>query len=410
MNNIVESDNPAAGFPGGPDSSRSRTESVSTKIHKMKLDTGPAPFDLVFEASPATTIYLDSAATTFCDPLVLEAMNAVYARKLGNPRSSHNSGREALALIIQAENFLKECVNEEYVIWTSGATEANNIAILCPACAGKLVTCATEHKSVLLPCQHTPQDNLECIGVDENGYIDMAALEAQIKGKPRLVSVMFVNNETGTRQPIAEIGALCQKNNVLFHVDATSAFGKLPIDMKKMGIDMLTIAGHKIYGPQGIGALILSEKALQVIQKKPLMFGGVPQHGIRPGTTPTVLCVGMAKAAEIAYSRMDQDYKHIYQIRNTLWNNLQKLFPAVHKNGNDDWPYILNISIPKQADVNLAALFAQHFTFSAGSACSTGKPSHVLSSMNVDTTNFETFRFSFGKYTTLEDVDLSGFL
>lgn len=356
-----------------------------------------------------SVIYLDSAATTFCDPLVLEAMNAVYARKLGNPRSSHDSGQTALSLIIQSEDYLKECVNEDYVIWTSGATEANNIAILCPTCTGKLVTCATEHKSVLLPCQNTPQENLECIGVDDNGYIDMDALEEQIRQQPRLVSVMFVNNETGTRQPITEIGALCQKYNVLFHVDATSAFGKLPIDMKKMGIDMLTIAGHKIYGPQGIGALILSEKALQVIKKKPLMFGGVPQHGIRPGTTPTVLCVGMAKAAEIAYDRMDQDYKHVHQVRDALWNNLQHVFPHVRKNGNDDWPYILNVSIPKQQDVNLAALLAKKFTFSAGSACSTGKPSHVLSSMNVDTTNFETFRFSFGKYTTVEDVDLSFF-
>lgn len=353
------------------------------------------------------TIYLDSAATTFCDPLVIEAMNDVYAKHLGNPRSVHDSGLEALSLIIKAEDYLKQCVNEDYVIWTSGATEANNIAILCPTCAGKLVTCETEHKSVLLPCQHAPQDNLECIGVDDGGYIDVKVLEEQILQQPRLVSVMFVNNETGTRQPIAEIGALCQKHNVLFHVDATSAFGKLPIDMKKMGIDMLTIAGHKIYGPQGIGALILSEKALQVIQKKPLMYGGVPQHGIRPGTTPTVLCVGFAKAAEIAYARMDQDYQHIYQVRDTFWNNLQKLFPGVRKNGNDDWPYILNVSIPKQSDINLTEKFSKKFTFSAGSACSTGKPSHVLSSMNVDTTNYETFRFSFGKYTTLKDVDLS---
>lgn len=352
-------------------------------------------------------IYLDSAATTFCDPLVIEAMNAVYSKKLGNPRSSHDSGQEALSLIIAAEDYLKQCMNEDYVIWTSGATEANNIAILCPTCTGKLVTCATEHKSVLLPCQHAPQENLECIGVDDNGYIDMQALEEQIRQQPRLVSVMFVNNETGTRQPIIEIGALCQQYNVLFHVDATSAFGKLPINMKQMGIDMLTIAGHKIYGPQGIGALVLSEKALRVIQKKPLMFGGVPQHGIRPGTTPTVLCVGMAKAAEIAYGRMDQDYQHIYRVRDTFWSELKKLFPEAHKNGNDDWPYILNVSIPRQEGINLAALFSQKFIFSAGSACSTGKPSHVLSSMKVDTTNYETFRFSFGKYTSLEDVTLS---
>ena len=355
----------------------------------------------------SSAIYLDSAATSFCDPVVINAMNAVYAKRLGNPRSSHKSGQEALSLIIKAEGTLKKCVNEDYVIWTSGATEANNIAILCPTCAGKLVTCETEHKSVLLPFQHAPQENLVCIGVDDGGRIDMETLIEQIAEKPRLVSIMFVNNETGTRQPIAEIGALCQKHDVLFHVDGTSAFGKLPIDMKAMGIDMLTIAGHKIYGPQGIGALIVSEKALEVIQKKPLMFGGVPQHGIRPGTTPTVLCVGFAKAAELAYARMDHDYEHVCTVRDAFWDNLKKLFPKVRKNGNDDWPYILNVSIPKQEGVNLASMFAEKFTFSAGSACSTGKPSHVLSSMNVDTTNYETFRFSFGKYTTLEDVDLS---
>jgi len=358
--------------------------------------------------TPSSLIYLDSAATSFCDPLVLKSMNAVYEKKLGNPRSSHSSGQEALSLIIKAEETLKNYVNEEYVIWTSGATEANNIAILCPTCAGKLVTCKTEHKSVLLPCQHTPQENLVCIGVDEHGYIDMKSLEKEIHQNPRLISIMFVNNETGIRQPISKIGELCQKHNVLFHVDATSAFGKLPIDMKAMGIDMLTIAGHKIYGPQGIGALILSEKALQVIQKKPLMFGGVPQHGIRPGTAPTALCVGFAKAAELAHARMDNDYQHICKVQNTFLNNLKKIFPTIQKNGTDNWPYILNVSIPKQEKLNLAELLSKKFVFSSGSACSTGKPSHVLSSMNIDTTDCETFRFSFGRYTTLDDVDLSG--
>ena len=359
------------------------------------------------ESEENPRIYLDSAATTFCDPVVLKTMNDIYLKKLGNPRSSHKSGKEALSLILNAENYLKQCVNEEYVIWTSGATEANNIAILCPTCAGKLVTCATEHKSVLLPCKNTPEENLACIGVDENGYINLDALEEQILEQPRLVSVMCINNETGTRQPIEEIGKLCRKHNVLFHVDGTSAFGKLPFDMKKMGIDMLTIAGHKIYGPQGIGALILSEKALEVIQKKPLMFGGVPQHGIRPGTTPTVLCVGLAKAAEIAYSRMEQDFQHIHQVRDKLWNELQKKFPGVRRNGNDDWPYILNVCVPRREGMSLAEILSQRFVFSAGSACSTGKPSHVLSSMHVDTTNYETFRFSFSKYNTLDDVDLS---
>ncbi len=351
-------------------------------------------------------IYLDSAATSFCDPLVVQAMDDVYAQKLGNPRASHKSGVKALSLILEAEDVLKKHLNEEYVIWTSGATEANNIAILCPTCTGKLVTCTTEHKSVLLPCQHAPQDNLVCIGVDENGLINMKELEKHIKDKPRLVSIMFVNNETGTRQPVAEIGKLCKKHGVLFHVDATSAFGKLPIDMKAMNIDMLTIAGHKIYGPQGVGALLLSKKALQIIQKKPLMYGGVPQHGIRPGTTPTVLCVGFGKAVQLAYERMQADYEHVCKVRDTLWKNLKKMFPGVHKNGIDDWPYILNVAIPKKENVDLHTLFSQYYLFSGGSACSTGKPSHVLSSMKVDIDNYDCFRFSFGRYTTLKDVSL----
>lgn len=338
-------------------------------------------------------VYLDNAATTFCDEQVLWVMNQIYRRKLGNPHSGHDKGREALLEITKAAEILKTCVKGQHVIWTSGATEANNIALLCPADEGKTITCVTEHESVLAPVKHLR--NSVFIEVDCCGKIDMSTLKQYINKGARLVSVMLVNNETGVIQPITQIGALCRQHDVLFHVDASAAFGKMDIDMEKMGIDMLTISGHKIYGPQGIGALILSQTGFDALTK-PILFGGFFRDRIRPGTLPTVLCVGLGKAAELVCQRREHDFKAVRTQKEKFWKEFKEHFPKAVETGNHTWPYILNVRVPKENKVNLPLLLAKEFVFSAGSACSSGKPSHVLTEMGVDLKNNHVFRFSFG--------------
>lgn len=338
-------------------------------------------------------VYLDNAATTFCDEQVLWIMNQIYRRKLGNPHSGHDKGREALLEITKAAEILKACVKGRHIIWTSGATEANNIAILCAADEGKTITCVTEHESVLAPVRYLR--NTVFIEVDGRGQIDMATLRQYINKGARLVSVMLVNNETGVMQPIAKIGALCRRHDVLLHVDAASSFGKIDIDMEKLGIDMLTISGHKIYGPQGIGALILSQTGFDALVN-PIMFGGLFHDRIRPGTLPTVLCAGLGKAAELACQRMDHNFKVARTQKAKFWTAFKERFPKAVETGNSDWPYILNVCVPKEGKVNLPLVLAKEFVFSAGSACSTGKPSHVLTAMGVDLKNNHVFRFSFG--------------
>jgi cysteine desulfurase len=220
-------------------------------------------------------------------------------------------------------------------------------------------------------------------------------LKQYINKGARLVSVMLVNNETGVMQPIAQIGAMCRQYDVLFHVDASAAFGKMDIDMEKLGIDMLTISGHKIYGPQGIGALIVSQTGYDALTQ-PILFGGSSHHRIRPGTLPTVLCAGLGKAAELICKRRDHDFKAVRAQKEKFWKEFKERFPKAVENGNPDWPYILNVRVPKEDKVNLPLLLSKEFVFSAGSACSTSKPSHVLTAMGIDLKNNHVFRFSFG--------------
>lgn len=337
--------------------------------------------------------YLDNAATTFCDEQVLWFMNQIYRRKLGNPHSGHEKGREALLEITKAAEILKACVKGQHVIWTSGATEANNIALLCSADEGKTITCVTEHESVLAPIRHLR--NIVFIAVDHCGKIDMTTLKQYVNKGARIVSVMLVNNETGVIQPIAQIGALCRQHGVLFHVDAVAAFGKMDIDMEKLGIDMLTISGHKIYGPQGIGALILSQNGFDALTN-PILFGGFFQDRIRPGTLPTVLCAGLGKAAELVCQRREVDFKAARAHKEKFWKEFKGRFPKAIEIGNKDWPYILNVRVPKEGKINLPLVLSKEFVFSAGSACSTGKPSHVLTEMGIDLKNNHIFRFCFG--------------
>jgi len=339
-------------------------------------------------------VYLDNAATTFCDEQVLWVMNQIYHRKLGNPYSNHCKGREARLEIAKAEEILKSCTKGKYVLWTSGATEANVIALQKPEEAGKTVTCVTEHKSILTAVDRLR--NVVFIDVDHYGHIDLDHLKTHINRGTRLVSVMMVNNETGVMHPIAKIGALCHYHDVLFHVDAVAAFGKIDIDMEKLGIDMLTISGHKIYGPHGVGALVLSQKGYDALMEASSLQEGSLQERIRPGTLPTALCAGLGKAAELVCQKRDINFKQAQKQKEKFWKEFQERFPNAVEIGNKDWPYILNVRVPKEAKVNLPLILSKEFVFSAGSACSTGKPSHVLSAMGIDLKKNHVFRFSFG--------------
>ena len=344
----------------------------------------------------ANKIYLDYAATTPCDPQVSWAMDQIYRRKLGNPLSSHSKGREAQLEITKAEETLKSCTKGKHVVWTSGATESNNLAILGPDLKGVTITCVTEHSSVVAPVEHLKnklKQDVIFLNVNSCGHINMTELKKFIEERPRLVSLMFINNETGVIHPIKEIGALCRQYGVLFHVDASAAFGKIDIDMEKLGIDLLTVSAHKFYGPQGIGALILSEAGRKAFTN-PLLFGG--GDSLRPGTLPTVLCVGLGKAAELACKNRGKEFKDVKQQKAKFLKELKNRFPKIIETGNKDWPYILNVRIPKDGKQNLALILAKDYVFSAGSACSTGKPSHVLTAMAVDLKNNNVFRFSFG--------------
>lgn len=364
-------------------------------------------------------LYRDYAATTPCHPEVVMVMNRILRGKPGNPNAEHHYGRMARVEILKAEETLKKAVNGNHVLWTSGATEANNIAILCVKKPGIIVTCATEHKSVLESVKKASTDlsglnstppmfsgvvfnasklRHKVLPVDCDGAVDMKVFEDALKScSVKLVSMMFINNETGYRHDIKEIGRLCHKHGVLFHVDAVQAFGKTPINMKENNIDMLTISGHKIYGPQGIGALILSEKGLKAIEGSAFMNGGALQFGVRSGTLPTALCVGLGAACELAHKNMKKNAQKAASEKEILWKEIKKRYPKAEKNCDSSLPYILSIRIPKEGKINPAMKLSKKYLFSEGSACSTGKGSHVMEALGVDQDKFHVLRFSFGE-------------
>jgi cysteine desulfurase len=252
-------------------------------------------------------IYLDYQATTPLDPRVLEAMMPYFTHQFGNPHSrSHSYGWEAEEGVEKARAQVAKLIgaDEKEVIFTSGATESNNLAIRGVAEFYKdrknhIVTTVTEHKCVLDTCRHLEQQGFEVtyLPVQKNGLIDLDALRAAITDKTVVVSIMAVNNEIGVIQPLAEIGKICREKKVFFHTDAAQAAGKIPLDVEAMNIDLMSISGHKIYGPKGIGALYVRRKPR--VRLVPLIVGGGQERGFRSGTLPTPLCVGLGEAAEI---------------------------------------------------------------------------------------------------------------
>ena len=362
-------------------------------------------------------IYLDYQATTPMDPRVLEAMMPYFTYKFGNPHSrSHSYGWEAEEGVEKARGQLAKLIgaDEKEVIFTSGATESNNLAIRGVAEFYKdrknhIVTTVTEHKCVLDTCRHLEQQGFEVtyLPVQKNGLVDLEQLRAAITDKTVVVSVMAVNNEIGVIQPLAEIGAICREKKTFFHTDAAQAAGKIPLDVEAMNIDLMSISGHKIYGPKGIGALYVRRKPR--VRLVPLIVGGGQERGFRSGTLPTPLCVGLGEAAEIAMKEMDAESKRLKKLQDRMLKGLRDKLPEIYVNGDLEHriPGNLNISFAYVEGESLM-MGIKGLSVSSGSACTSAslEPSYVLRALGVEEEMAHTsLRIGLGRFTTEQEVD-----
>ncbi len=363
--------------------------------------------------------YLDNAATTPVRPEVLEAMLPYLGTEaFGNPSSAHRFGRAARAGLEEAKRAVADAVGAEpnQVVFTSGGTEADNLAIIGAALAARdkgsafrVAVCATEHKAAIAAAhavKHLGGEEV-ILPVTATGQVERAAFAAALERGVAVVSVMWVNNEVGTVQPVAELALRCRDAGVLFHSDAVQAFGKLPVSLHAVNCALLTISGHKIGAPKGVGALIVRErKAVEAI-----IHGGGQQFGIRPGTENVPGIVGLGVAARLAAAEQHALATRVRDLRDELERRLLAIVPDAVINGwqSERAPHITNASIPgTDSDALLMHLDLAGIACSSGSACSTGavEPSHVLSAMGVARElGVAALRFSFGKDSTMEDVD-----
>lgn len=363
-------------------------------------------------------IYLDNNATTPLDPRVLEAMMPYFREKFGNAASrNHVKGWEAEEAVDKAREQVAAVLNAgpKEIVWTSGATESNNIAIKGVAEMYKdkgrhIITQATEHKAVIDPCKYLEQQGFRVtvLPVDRHGRINLDELASAIATDTILVSIMFANNEIGTIQPIAEIGRFCKEKSVLFHTDATQAFGKVPIDVEAMGIDLLSCSGHKIYGPKGVGALYVRRKGPRV-RCAPVLHGGGHERGMRSGTLNVPGIVGLGWAAEIAGREIAADAARIGRLRDRLWLGLSEKIDALYRNGDpvNMLANTLNVSFAYVEGESLMMGF-EHIAVSSGSACTSAslEPSYVLRALGVgDELAHSSIRFSLGRFNTADEIE-----
>ena len=362
--------------------------------------------------------YLDNSATTVCEPEVVRKVVQMMSETYGNPSAMHNKG-------VEAENYIKEAkeiiaktlkVQEKEIIFTSGGTESNNLAIMGCAAAnhrmGKhLITTKIEHPSVGNVMKHMEEEGYEVtyLPVDEHGIVKLDKLKEALRPDTMLVSVMYVNNEIGALQPIEEIGKMVKANNpaTLFHVDAIQGYGKYRIFPKKMGIDLLSVSGHKIHGPKGIGFLYCDSK----VKIKPIIFGGGQQKDLRSGTENVPGIVGLGEAAKEIYTDFDKKIDHLYEIKDYFVEEILKLEGTKINGltGRESAPHVVSISFPGiRSEVLLHSLEEREVYASAGSACSSNKPavSATLKAINVPKEHLDsTLRFSFSVHTTKEEID-----
>ena len=362
--------------------------------------------------------YLDNSATTVCEPGVVEKVVQMMSVIYGNPSAMHNKG-------VEAENYIKEAkeiiaktrkVQEKELIFTSGGTESNNLAIMGCAAAnhrmGKhLITTKIEHPSVGNVMKHMEEEGFEVtyLPVDENGIVKLDKLKEALRPDTMLVSVMHVNNEIGAVQPIEEIGKIVKANNkaTLFHVDAIQGYGKYRIYPKKMGIDLLSVSGHKIHGPKGVGFLYCDSK----VKIKPIIFGGGQQKDLRSGTENVPGIVGLAEAAKEIYADFEEKIQHLYEVKEYFVEKVTELEGTKINGltGKESAPHVVSVSFPGiRSEVLLHSLEDKEIYASAGSACSSNKPavSATLKAINAPKEHLDsTLRFSFSVHTTKEEID-----
>lgn len=372
--------------------------------------------------------YLDNSATTRCSEAVRDIVVRTMMEDYGNPSSRHQKGLEAEHYIRDAREMIARTmkVNEKEIYFTSGGTESNNWALIGAAMANRrsgmhLITTAVEHAAVLMPMQYLEEQGFRVtyLPVDEKGHISLKDLEEAICEDTILVSMMYVNNEVGTIEPVAEAGKLIKGKNprILFHVDAVQAYGKLPIYPKKLGVDMLSVSGHKIHGPKGSGFLYVNEKA----KLRPLILGGGQQKGMRSGTDNVPGAAGLAQAARDCYAQLEENTEHLLTLKKQMMDGLRQLDQqlggtekkpviVIHsEEGDSSAPHIVSAAFPGvRSEVLLHALEERGIYVSAGSACSSNKKlpvSPVLKELHLPTDQLEsTLRFSFSRYTTAEEI------
>jgi len=363
-------------------------------------------------------IYMDNNATTRTDPRVVDAMLPFFTEQYGNAASrNHPFGWSAEAAVDQAREQIAALIGAtaKEIIFTSGATESNNLALKGVAAMYKkkgnhIITVATEHKCVLDTCKRLEREGCQVtyLPVDKDGRVSAEQVKAAITDKTILVSVMMANNEIGTIQPIKEIGKVCKERGVLFHTDAVQAAGKITIDVIDMGIDLLSLSAHKMYGPKGIGALYVRKKDPRV-RLEPQIDGGGHERGMRSGTLPVPLIVGFGKAAELALNEMPEETARTFALRERLRKGIMDALPESYLNGHptERLPGNANISFAYVEGEGLM-MGIKDVAVSSGSACTSAslEPSYCLRALGVgDELAHSSIRFGIGRFTTEEEVD-----
>ena len=370
--------------------------------------------------SQAKPIYLDTQATSIMDPRVIDSMLPYMIERFGNPHSrTHYYGWESEKAVEKARAQVARLIGADpkEIVFTSGATESNNISVKGVAKfyandkKRHVITTQIEHKCVLDSCRSLENEGFSVtyLPVKKSGQIDLEEFVKAITPNTILASVMTINNEIGVIQPVEEIGRICREKKIFFHTDAAQAVGKIPIDVNKLNVDLLSISGHKIYGPKGVGALYARRKPR--VRIEPLQNGGGQERGIRSGTVPSPLVVGVGAACEISQDEMANDLEHVTRLSNRLVERLQKSIPHVIRNGDPDhsYPGCLNLSFAYiEGESLLMAL--KDVALSSGSACTSTslEPSYVLHALGADDDlAHSSIRFGIGRFTTEEEVDFT---
>ena len=363
-------------------------------------------------------VYLDNSATTKCFGEVAQLMSKIMTQDYGNPSSMHNKGVESEHYLRYAREVIAKNlkVNEKEILFTSGGTESDNLALIGTAFANcragrHLITTQIEHPAILQTMQYLEKQGFEVtyLPVDENGQIRLSDLEKALRKDTILVSIMHTNNEIGALQPIAEAGELIKRfdKSIVFHVDAVQGYGKFRIFPKRMNVDLLSVRAHKIHGPKGVGFLYINEQ----IKIQPIVFGGGQQKGMRSGTENVAGIAGMTLAIEKVYENLDEDVERIYWLRDYFVRGVLQI-PDVKVNGlqgKASAPHVVSLSVRGvRSEVLLHALEEKGIYVSAGSACASNKPSvsATLKAIGVDKDLLDsTIRFSFSTFTTKEEID-----